>query len=169
MDGREKNEVSPHKTKAVLPTRRNKLRQEIRITLEEEEIRHKSSVKYLGVHFDKNFTFGTHIRETVKKATLVGNTLTKLLHRLRWPTESKRRLLDAVAISILFYAAPVCRDGLKYACYVKTATSLNRRMAIFVCCEYKTPPSMALEILPRLPSIELMSKYRAKTIGTAKA
>lgn len=84
-----------------------KLKQKIIFTLKDEEIRHKSSVKFLEVHFDKNMTFGTHIRVTVKKATLVVNALRKLLPRVRGPIESKKRLLAAVAMPILCYAAPV--------------------------------------------------------------
>lgn len=105
-------QVAPQKMEAVMLTGRKKLGEDIVFTLDHMEIVHKPHVKQLGVCFDKNLTFGTHVRKTVERTIVIANALRSLYPRIRGPSDSKRRHLAIVATSTLLYAVPVWRRWL---------------------------------------------------------
>ncbi|KAI4472925.1 hypothetical protein M0804_015554 [Polistes exclamans] len=96
-------------------------------------------VNYLGVVLDSDFTFRPHFAALIPKAEGILRSLGRLLPNLHGLGEKKRRLYGSVIQSVLHYGAPVWWRAAAEDSRVKRAIrSFQRRVAIRVCCAYRT-------------------------------
>lgn len=86
---------------AVMLTGRKHIREVINIRMGDTLIGHQSYVKYLDVYFDRNLSFGVHLRMIVQKPNKMVNTLRKLDPRLQGSAEAKLRLLVTMVTSTI--------------------------------------------------------------------
>lgn len=109
-----KLKIAANKTEIVVFTNDRRIPQEISVTIEEEKIKSKRSLKYLGIIIDDKLSFVRHIeyiQEKVEK--VIGRALWRLLPNLRGPKENKRRLYASVLSSIILYGAPAWADAVQ--------------------------------------------------------
>lgn len=67
------------------------------------------------------------------------------------------------------YAVPVWRDAFGYGCYLKMATTVNKKLAMGICRAYRKAPTAPLEILAGIPPIELVAGKRAEKMRKSKS
>ena len=84
--------IAPEKTEVVLLSGRRKLK-EIEVDIGEQRIKSRSSVKYLGVVFDKDLKMREHVRRVAARANEVATKLSRLMPNIGGPRSSKRRVL----------------------------------------------------------------------------
>ncbi|XP_043498388.1 uncharacterized protein LOC122521608 [Polistes fuscatus] len=84
-------------------------------------------------------TFRPHFEALIPKAEGILRSIGRLLPNLHGPREKKRRLYSSVIHSVLLYGAPVWWRAVVEDQRVRRAVrALQRRVAIRVCCAYKT-------------------------------
>lgn len=165
--------LAPEKTEAVLLTTRRNV-SPISFRLQHVNISLSSAIKYLGIWLDTKLTFAEQVNRVTKKADKTAAALSRLMPNIGGPGSSKRRLLSSVVHSQLLYAAPVWSTAANNKKLLAKLTTVQRRMAIRVCCAYRTVSADAVGILADVPPIELLilertEKYRGIEAATAKA
>ncbi|KAI4474423.1 hypothetical protein M0804_014868 [Polistes exclamans] len=99
----------------------------------------KPSVKYLGIVLDSSMSFRPHFRALIPKAEGILRSIGRILPNLHGPREKKRRLYSSVIHSVLLYGAPVWWRAVVEDQRIRRAVrALQRRVAIRVCCAYRT-------------------------------
>lgn len=99
--------VAKEKTEAILFHKRGVVGLSASIMVEDTPIKFSSSIKYLGVIIDVNWSFFDHFRYIEEKATRVVRALNRLMPNLKGPDERRRRLFANVVLSVVLYGAPV--------------------------------------------------------------
>lgn len=131
------------------------------IQVQDCTVRTSNSLKYLGVHFDKDLRMKEHVKETAKKAGHITRNLSRLMPNIGGPAPTKRRVLNAVVNSVLLYAAPVWDKAMKMAKYRNTYTKVQRQMAIRISCAYRTVSTAAAQLLAGTIPIDLLVRERS--------
>lgn len=155
--------IATEKMEAIWFSRRRSLRAPTSVVLREETIAIGSSIKYLGVLFDRRVTFKAHLEASANKAGGVMRALGKLMPNMRGPGEHKRRLYMMTTLSVVLYAAPVWAEsfGLR-AAYRGRLAALQRSLALRVIRGYRTVSFVAATLLARIPPIPLMVDKRRR-------
>ena len=89
-------------------------------------IKSTNSIKYLGVHIDKDVKMTTHIRKTCEKANKTYMALARITSNIGGLSAKKRLTLANVVTSIILYGAPIWAHVLRFKHYEKLLESLNR-------------------------------------------
>lgn len=165
--------LAPEKTEAVLLTTRRKM-QPVGFRLQNVDVPLSAAVKYLGVWLDTKLTFAEHVKRVTQKADRTVTALSRLMPNIGGPRSSKRRLLSSVVHSQLLYAAPVWSKVANNKKLIAKLTSVQRRMAMRICCAYRTVSADAVGVLAEVPPIEILiqertEKYRGVNAATARA
>lgn len=84
----------------------NRRVEDTEITVQVVKIKHKKTVKYLGVTIDQRMCFTTHIKEVSEKADKLGTALSQIMPNVEGPKACKRRLICSALECIMLYAAP---------------------------------------------------------------
>lgn len=71
-----------------------------------------STIKYLGLILDKDWTFNDHFNYIEEKISRVSRALSALMPNLRDPREKKRKLYAHVIGSIINYGAPIWSESM---------------------------------------------------------
>lgn len=79
----------------------------LRLFLDGHEIPFVSSLRYLGVHFNKLFKFNTHARIFLRKAYNIKGSFGKLLKSKYLPEETKLLIYKTSIRPVLLYAFPI--------------------------------------------------------------
>lgn len=95
-----KLELAPHKTEVVVLKGPRK-RDNINIKIADVVIRPTKCIKYLGIHFDSQMNFGTHVKATAAKADRATAKISRIMPNIGGPSTSKRKVLSGVTHSIL--------------------------------------------------------------------
>ncbi|XP_057663057.1 uncharacterized protein LOC130898015 [Diorhabda carinulata] len=85
------------------------------------------------------------------------------------PSSSKRKLLSAVAHSIMLYAAPVWQESLKHLKYRSMFLKIQRKLAIRICSAFRTVSTEAILVLAGIILIDLLVNERTATHGKEQA
>jgi len=123
-----------------------------------------NTIKYLGLLLDGNWSFGPHFKKTIAKAEGAFGTMTGIMPNLRGPNEKSRRLFINVIQSILLYGAPIWigkvakNKGIKRSIY-----ELQRKLALRICCGYRTVSFVAGMLLARLVPLDIVALEYQRT------
>lgn len=93
-----------------------------------------------------------------EKATM---KLQGIMPRVGGPKTSSRRILSAVAHSIMLYACPIWGQELSVKTNLKVMEKVQRRVALRVCCGFRTVSTEAALVLAGIPPIDLMVRERS--------
>lgn len=103
--------------------------QEIIIVVESVEIFSRSSVKYLGVYFDRNIKMVEHIGQSVTKAEKVLKALQCVTFNMDGPVSSERRIFECCELRGSV-RVPIWKDTLRHKRYKEPFMTLHRRVAL---------------------------------------
>ena len=160
-------ELATEKTEMVILAGRRKLK-ELEIVLDrdgDEEnvvIRSKKSVKYLGVHLDKDAKLKQHAVEVVRKAKRQVAALSRLTPNIQGPRQSKRKMYAGVIQSTMLYAAPAWHRVWKWKKYAGMMERVNRTVALRVIQAYRTVSLEATLVLAGMIPLELLAAERKR-------
>ena len=84
-----------------------------RILLGEHEVKWKTSIKYLGLQFNRRLSFGEHLQTATPKAIQCEANFARVKPKIDGTSEEKRRLVASVVHSKLLYAAPVWANAVQ--------------------------------------------------------
>ena len=158
-------QIAPEKTEVVVLAGRRKLL-EIDVQVEEEVVKSKKWVKYLGVVFDKNTKMVEHIKQVAARASAVASKLIRLMPNVGGPRSSKRRVIGGVINSIILYGAPIWCSAMKIQKYRNMLLQLQRKMALWITSAYRTVSTEAAQVMACTIPIDLLVKERERTYGT---
>lgn len=85
------------------------------LKIKNNNIKHKTPIKYLGVHLDYRLTFNPHIKETIRKAHFTLKQLYPLLKSPHMTIKNKKLLYTTMIRPILTYASPAWHSASKTA------------------------------------------------------
>ena len=159
--------MAPEKTEALLVTDSRSF-QYPRIILGENEVKWKTSIKYLGVQLDRRLSFGEHLQIATAKATQCGANLVWFMPKIGGPREAKRRLVARVVYLKLIYAAPVWPNALQNHAIQRKLFSAERGVARRIVSAYRTVSTSAVLVLASIPPIDLLAEERQETFQFCK-
>lgn len=165
---RRKNlQIAPEKSELMILSGRKKCRP-LNIELEGTRLKERPQIKYLGVILDRSLKFGPHLEHVCEKAAKTTKALTKILPRIGGAGESKRRVLQTAAESIILYAAPVWAECLNIKKRREQILRAQRTGALRVCSGYRTISTEAVTVISGIIPLDLMLEERAKTFLMSK-
>lgn len=153
--------MNAEKFEAIFFTRRRKAEYFPRehLTASEIDIPWSSSLKYLGVHFQKNATFKIHFENSLSKIEKTTKILYPLIGRKsKLNLNSKLLLFKTVFRPILSYAAPVWRNAPKTH-LKRLQVSQNKLLKLCL----KTNLRAATAEVHQLTGIEMLEEHLDKT------
>ena len=153
--------IAAEETEVALLSGRRKI-SEITINVGDEEIKSKKSIKYLGVHFDKDMKMTEHVRRVTARANEVAAKLAILMPNIGGPRASKRRVISSAATSVILYGTPIWGRVLKHEKYRKMLGSVQRKLALGIGSAYRTVSLEAAQVLSGLIPIDLQVRERMK-------
>lgn len=160
--------LAPEKTEAIVMAGRRKLSR-ITFKIDGTEITPVSKLKYLGVWLDSKRNFRPHVRETVQKVERTCGALNGLMPNVRGPRQEKRKMLAAVATSVVLYGAPVWARAIQAVTYRRMLLRIQRRLALRVCSAYRTVSTEAVFVIAGTPPWDLLIEEREEIHrGTSK-
>ena len=157
--------MAPEKTEVVLLSGRRKV-PEITIRVGEKEIKSRKSIKYLGVHFDKDMRMTEHVRQAAARANEVTAKLAILMPNIGGPRASKRRVISGAASSVLLYGAPIWGGVMRHGKYRNMVGSVQRKLALRIGSAYRTVSLEAAQVIAGLIPIDLKIRERMKAHGS---
>ena len=95
------------------PVSSRKIMEYITITVGEQRITSKQSIKYLGVMIDSKLTFKEHLTYTIRKCAATTGALAGVMPSLGASSQGKRQLLVRVVRSIALYVGPIRAEDKK--------------------------------------------------------
>lgn len=159
--------TATEKTEMVLLAGRRKIPQ-MSIKIENNEVISSQCVKYLGVYLDKDLKMTTHVKKVAERGLSMYNNLRRIMPRIGGPGSAKRQILVSAVRSVLLYAAPIWSEALRYDHYKKTLTRVNRGLAIGVTAAYRTVATEAVQVLAKIPPIDLAVAEREAVYRNGK-
>lgn len=153
--------LAPEKTEMVLLVGGRKTKN-ISVNLEGEVIQSQNTLKYLGVHLDRNMRLGFHIRKRAEKAGKAMTTIRSLMPNLGGPSEHSRRILVSIVHSMILYGASIWMHAMERENHRRVLISVQRSAAIRVVRAYRTTSTKALLVLARMPPIDMLARQRGQ-------
>nr|BAC57916.1 reverse transcriptase [Anopheles gambiae] len=141
-------QLAPEKTEGVMISslRRGQLKVPFRVG--DTIIHSKQSIRYLGVQIHDHLSWKPHVELSTAKALRVVGVVTAVMRNHSGPQVAKRRLLAAVAESIIRYAAPVWSEATDLQWCQRKLAQVQRPLArgvtsSFVSVAYETGVALA--------------------------
>ena len=156
-----------HKTKLLLITGR-RIPLHVEMSVGNEVIRIKNSVRYLEIRMDPRLTFMYQIQYSGNKAEKIVRQLRWLMANIEGPRQARRRLLMEVVNNIMLYGSEIWAETLK----VKKRTNLywyreRQRIALAYRTVSDTDELMIAGTIPAdLLSAARTEIYKAKSAGS---
>lgn len=153
--------IAVEKTQAVFFTSKYKYTLP-RLTINDAAVSLSNEMLYLGIVVDRRLSSREHVQRAADKTLGVVTRLSRIMPNLGGPKERKRRLLVAVAHSVLLYGAPTWAHTLEYS--VINAGILNgaqRRALLRGICAYCSVSMTAVNVLAAVPPADLLARGRA--------
>ena len=91
---------------------RTKKRVYATFTVNDEKIKTKDTMKYLGVTIDARMSFKDHLRNAGLKASKGARALTDVMPNIGGPKQPRRLLLASVVYSVILYGAPIWANAI---------------------------------------------------------
>lgn len=153
--------LAPQKTEAVLLVGGRKIRG-FEVTVGDAKIPSQESVKYLGIHLNRNMSMSLHVKLTAEKATKALSHISRLMPNIGGPRENSRHILSNVVQSIILYGSSAWQRALNKKVYLNTLLSVQRKVAIRITSAYRTTSTKAILMIARTPPIDLLVEERSK-------
>jgi len=130
---------------------------DVDVTVEGSKVQTSSSIRYLGIHIDSNFT--EHANIVSVKVSAACQKLSRIMPNISAATPRKRKLLGNVVNSLLLFGAPIWANRISAAGKDKMA-KVQRKMALRVCSAYCTISAEAALVVASMPPIDILAKER---------
>ena len=118
---------------------RTKKRVYATFTVNDEKIKTKDTMKYVGVTIDARMSFKDHLRNTGLKASKVARALAGVMPNIGGPKQPRRLLLAPVVYSVVLYGAPIWANAIcSNPSYGAACRRACRITAQRVACAYRT-------------------------------
>ncbi|XP_058790181.1 uncharacterized protein LOC131663667 [Phymastichus coffea] len=153
--------IAKHKTEAVLISSRKK-RETLKLQVGDCEIKSQPSVRYLGVMIDARLCFKDQVEHTSKKASAVGEALSRLMPNLGGPKPRRRALLSSVVMSILTYGIVIWGSALQLQECQRRIYPVCRQMALRVASGFRTVSRDAAHVISGLLPIEILAEEQRR-------
>ncbi|KAH1028523.1 hypothetical protein HUJ05_001875 [Dendroctonus ponderosae] len=153
--------VEPSKTEIVAIEGRRTLK-DFKINVDGCQVIESKTVRYLGVHLDRDLTMKEHVRKVTEKATKMTNVMLRLMPKMGGPRQRRRLLLRSAVVSAIAYAAPIWISALRYAKYRGILERVNRVLAIGIISAYRTVSTSAVLVLAEFPPMDLVIEERSE-------
>lgn len=129
------------------------------------------NIKYLGLLLRDDWSLRDHLEKIAIKAEITVNKLNKLMANKKGPSESKRKLYQNVANSVLLYGAPVWAEEVnEFPNMVRKIRAVQRKISLRVIRAYRTVSLEVALVLTGNPPIELQeAKLRAVYVRKREA
>ena len=131
-------------------------------TVNDEKIKTKDTMKYLGVTIDAQMSFKDQLRNARLKVSKVARALAGVMPNIGGPKQPRRLLLASVVYSVILYGAPICANAIcsnpSYGAACRRACTI---IALRVAFAYRTVSDIALSVVAGLPPLYLMTCERA--------
>jgi len=152
--------IAVEKTQAVLFT--NKYKYTLpKLTINDVPITFTNDMLYLGMVVDRRLSFREHVQRAANKTAGVVTRLSRIMPNLGGPKECRRRLLVAVAHSVLLYGAPTWAHTLEWSkINANILNGAQRRALLRGICAYRTVSMTATNILSAVPPADLIAQER---------
>ena len=152
---------NPSKTKAMLITRRRKVKHP-KIFIQGKEVEYVKEFKYLGVTIDKNLTWRAHVENQVKKAQMALITGRRMIGQ-KWGLHPKQTLwlYKAIVRPILSYGSIVWINSLERKSIQKLLNKVQRTACMMITGAMKSTPTAGIEMMIGLPPISTHIKSNA--------
>lgn len=156
-----KLEIAPEKSEAIILNARRKIK-DIQFEVNNKNIELKSTVKYLGVTFDRWLLFGDHIQKVCTKAERTIRALQAVLPNINGPKEKKKRVLHGAVASIVMYGAPMWSDAMRVNIHKDRIRSTQRAMALRICSAYRSVSYEACTVVAGVIPWALLAEERKR-------
>lgn len=162
-------DLAMHKTELLLITGR-RIPLHVDMSIGNEVIRTKSSVKYLGIRLDPRLTFSYQIQYSANKAQKIVGQLSRLMANIGGPLPARRRLLMEVGNSIMLYGSEIWAETLDVKKRANSLVSVQRTAASRIASAYRTVSAPALLVIAGTIPVDLLAAermeiYKAKSAG----
>lgn len=129
------------------------------IYIDREIVAVESTVKYLGLILDKDWSFMDHFTYIENKISRVSRALYALMPNLRGPRERKRRLYAHVIASIINYGAPIWSESTTNRKIREKLRRIQRVIAIRVIAGYRTISTDASLLMAKIVPADIHAAY----------
>jgi len=153
-------QVAPHKTEAVILTRK-RMYMDPSIVCGSHNVLVAKSINYLGVQLDTKLTFRSHLLKATLGAKKVAVALARIMPNVGGPKQSKRRLLSSVVNSKLLYAAPVLDKAAGVANNSEMLSQTQGVATLRMARCYRTVSNMAALLIADIPQAHLLADERS--------
>ncbi|KAE9534048.1 hypothetical protein AGLY_008784 [Aphis glycines] len=152
--------IAVEKTQAVLFT--NKYKYTLpKLTINGVPITFTNDMLYLGMVVDRRLSFREHVQRAANKTAGIVTRLSRIMPNLGGPKECRRRLLVAVAHSVLLYGAPTWAHSLEWSkINANILNGAQRRALLRGICAYRTVSMTATNVLSAVPPADLIARER---------
>lgn len=163
---------APHKTYQLLL--KGILKGPPRIKFNGVTIKNKTSVCYLGLILERNFSFVEHIREVGEKAKRNFYALTRISTSTWGLTFNTLKIIySATYLGCICYGSPVFSDRATIGAVRRKLLQSQRLALIFLCKAYRTVSTEALPVLAGVLPVDLeiqrrASMYYSKHVSTSR-
>lgn len=125
-------------------------------------ISHKSSVCYLGLVLERNFSFLEHVKQVGEKAKRNFYALTRI-SKSTWGLKFKtmKVIYGATYLGCITYGSPVFADRSTIGAVRRKLLQSQRLALIFLCKAYRTVSTEALPVLAGVVPVDLEIQRRA--------
>lgn len=153
-------ELAPGNTEAILLKRRRGAAVP-QFTIQGHAVTIQQSARYLGVVMETGLTGINHVRKTAQRAVATAAQIARILPRTHGASENQRRLLGAVAESVMLYAAPVWAPyALRFKTNLAALDRAQRTTGIRITRCYRTVSSEAICVLAQTVPWSLLAEER---------
>lgn len=155
-------QVALHKTEAIFfGGPRHRLPPDPHIVIEGVRVEVKATLKYLGLHLDRNWNFRTHFRLLSDRLMKAADSLSWLLPNLSGPKMKCRRLYAGILQSMALYGAPIWVDALRLRENVSSLRRPQRAIAQRAARCYRTTSGAVACVLAGTMPWELQAVVQA--------
>ena len=125
----------------------------------------ESTVKWLGVHFDRKLRFQHHVKTAAAKGENAVNALKMLSNTVRGLSQVHlRRLYLSCITTKMLYACPAWWNNTK--CQAKPLEKVQRNALRLICAAFRTTPTLALEVEASVPPLKHQADLISRRYAT---
>lgn len=157
--------MAPQKTTSMSLTYRRILPS---FNLRGHKVEMRKTVRYLGITMDYRLVFSAHAREVAERAKRTVKALYGILPNIGGPSPTKRRALSHAVQSVLLYGGTVWGEALRIKACRRAVSSVQRAMALRICCAYNTVSTDAALVVSDTIPIHLLIEERRGMMTRAR-
>lgn len=134
----------------------------LKINILGQEIKQETSLKYLGVNFEKSGFFKEHVERVTKKGIRVAAELARFMANIGGPMEKNRRIYYKIVESVVLYAAPIWAKAIQLEVNRKKLGGVQKIGLARIVRAYRTVSTDALEVMTGIMPIDLKIRELAE-------